>query len=75
MIMFESMGEEMTGIWRTLPRSSQTRNLYSPSNLIRAIKLRSIGWAGSRARIITSHISIGNSNEKARWEKCSKSGA
>jgi hypothetical protein len=48
--IFGSMRDEVTGEWRRL-RNEELNDLYSSSNIIRAIKSRRTRWAGHVARM------------------------
>jgi hypothetical protein len=47
--IFGPKRDEVTGDWRKL-YSEELHDLYSPSNVIRMIKLRKMRWAGHVAR-------------------------
>jgi hypothetical protein len=48
--LFEPKRDEVTGEWRKL-HNEELHDLYSSTNIVRAIISRKIGWAGHVARM------------------------
>ena len=48
--IFGPRRDEVTGEWRR-PHNEELNELYSPSNILRVIKLRRMRWAGHVARM------------------------
>jgi hypothetical protein len=63
--------DEVTGDWRQL-HNEELHNSYSSPDIIRTIKLRTMGWAGHVARMGTRGMHVGywweSRKEGDHWE-------
>jgi hypothetical protein len=68
--IFRSQGNKITGGWRKL-HNEELHNLYSLSNIVSVIKLRSLRWAGHivcMGNIYIKHFAWKNIKEETVWE-------